>query len=210
MHHLLLLAGILLLPKAYTLKCYKCQAEGAVNCVDSIQECGVLDTHCGAVRMKLYAGESVLSNYYEKSCNPAEVCVQGSINFGVTRSVFTSQCCTTDLCNNAPAPDTSMAKPNGRKCYTCNELQCDATLECLADEDRCLSARVEIGSKKVNLKGCASEQMCASANLGRSIGSRQTIVEVGCCDGNFCNSGSRPAVGLLLLVAPLLSVMMWP
>ncbi|XP_077384064.1 urokinase plasminogen activator surface receptor-like [Festucalex cinctus] len=213
MHHLLLLAGILLLPKVYTLRCYECLSESSIPCTGRSKDCPPLADRCIAIRQKTYAGGSLFSDVNGKHCSFAEECAQGSVNFGVSRSVITSQCCTTNLCNDFPAPEEILAKPNGKKCYTCNGQQCDATLECLAEEYHCISMTVESGGQTTSLKGCASEEVCANLNqLGRYTGSSQFKVgtQMSCCEGNYCNSGSRATVGLLLLVGPLLSFMMWP
>ena len=50
------------------------------------------------------AGGSKVSEMDMKMCVLAEQCVEGSFNFGVTKSVITSKCCTSELCNSQPAP----------------------------------------------------------------------------------------------------------
>ncbi|XP_077383521.1 ly6/PLAUR domain-containing protein 3-like [Festucalex cinctus] len=203
MHHLLFL-GILLLPKAYTLKCYECAAGSSGTCIDTTNECPPLATQCSALRIIMYSGESVIADINGKSCSLAEHCAQASVNFGMTRTVLINQCCTTDLCNSLPAPDYSKARPSGRKCFTCNGLHCNATVECQGNEYHCISTTVDIKGQKTTMKGCASKQMCTNTEQVEGLIGTQ----ISCCEGDYCNSGSRQRAGKLLLVALLLSLIM--
>ncbi|XP_037130522.1 phospholipase A2 inhibitor subunit gamma B-like [Syngnathus acus] len=205
MHHLLLL-GILLLPKASTLKCYQCAAGSSPTCIDTTEACPPLATHCSALRIIVYSGESVIADINGKSCSVAEDCAQASVNFGFTRTVLNNQCCTTDLCNSLPAPDYSKSRPNGRKCFTCNGLQCNGTVECQGNEYHCISTIVDLKGQKITMKGCASKQMCTSTEqLQDFIGT-----QISCCEGDYCNNSNRPRAGFLILVAPMLSLITWP
>ncbi|XP_057689730.1 urokinase plasminogen activator surface receptor-like [Corythoichthys intestinalis] len=142
-----------------------------------------------------------------KSCSSVHSCTQASVNHGVARTILSSQCCTTDLCNNLAALDHSETSPNGRKCYTCNEPQCTApaTLECKGNENHCITTKVADHGQITTMKGCASAEICMkNEEIERFIGT-----EISCCEGDYCNSGSRPKVGLLL-VTPLLCLLMSP
>ncbi|KAK2910389.1 hypothetical protein Q8A73_008104 [Channa argus] len=75
-----------------------------------------------------------------KTCSLAEDCIGGSINYGAYRTAVTTKCCTTELCNNQPPADPNRSKPNGKKCFTCNNQTCTAALDCEGDEDYCISA----------------------------------------------------------------------
>ncbi|XP_061632014.1 urokinase plasminogen activator surface receptor-like [Phyllopteryx taeniolatus] len=200
MHHLLLLFGILHLPKAYTLKCYECAAGSSATCIDKTKECPPLATQCSALRLIVYSGESVIADVNGKSCSFADHCAQASVNFGVTRTILTNQCCTTDLCNSFAVPDLSKTRPNGKKCFTCNGRQCAATVECLGNEYHCISTTVDVKGQKTAMKGCASKQLCTNTEQMEGLIGNQ----ISCCEGDYCNSGSRPRAGLLLLGAPLL------
>ncbi|XP_049440626.1 urokinase plasminogen activator surface receptor-like [Epinephelus fuscoguttatus] len=204
MHLLTLILGIVLLPKAYSLKCYECISGASGTCTDTIKEC---PSQCVAVRVISYAGGSKLADINSKGCAVAEECVEASANFGSAKTVITSKCCTSALCNAQPAPEPTKSNPNGKKCFTCDGQSCTATLNCDGNEDYCISTKVNIGNEKVAVKGCASKLVCSnttSALMSNIIGE-----EVRCCQGNFCNSASSTSAGLLLLLTPLVSLVVF-
>ncbi|XP_077454535.1 urokinase plasminogen activator surface receptor-like [Stigmatopora argus] len=209
MYHLLLkmiFFGILLVPQACTLKCYECAVGSSATCIDSTKECSALATHCSALKFIIYSGESVIADVNAKRCGFADSCAQASINFGLTRTILSNQCCTTDLCNNLPAPDYSKTRPNGRKCFTCNGLHCTGTVECKGNEYHCIATTVAVKGKMTPMKGCASRQLCTNTEQLEGVIGTQKI---SCCEGDYCNSGSRPRVGTLV-VAPLLLLLISP
>lgn len=66
---------------------------------------------------------------------------------------------------------------------------------------------VTAGGKLKITKGCASRQMCLvteNAQIKAAIGGEMT-----CCQGDFCNGASSTSAGLLLLVTPLVSLLMF-
>ncbi|XP_070768408.1 urokinase plasminogen activator surface receptor-like [Enoplosus armatus] len=207
MHLLTLIIGIVLLPTAYTLKCYECVPEILGTCTDTEKQCPNEGYQCGALRILTYAGGSELADVNMKTCALAEQCVEGSVNFGVARTVVTSKCCGTELCNSQLAPEPSKSSPNGKKCFSCNGQQCTATLNCEGNEDHCVSTTVNLGGEKTTIKGCASKQMCSSMENVQISGAIPGTTT--CCQGDFCNSASSTSAGLLLLVAPLVSTVMF-
>ncbi|XP_026227543.1 urokinase plasminogen activator surface receptor-like [Anabas testudineus] len=201
MHLLTLVLGIVLLPQAYTLRCYECAMGISGSCNSTEKDCPS-QTQCGAVRLVSYAGGTKQLDISGKTCALPEECVSGSVNFGVAKTVVTSECCSSNLCNTQPAPEPPASSPNGKQCFTCDGQTCTATLNCEGNEDYCISAKVTGGAEKVVVKGCASKQMCSnsqSAQMTQVIGT-----EMSCCQGNFCNSAQSTSAGLLLLVAPLI------
>ncbi|XP_070822416.1 phospholipase A2 inhibitor and Ly6/PLAUR domain-containing protein-like [Chaetodon trifascialis] len=207
MHLVVLIVGIVLLPEAYPLKCYECLPGSSGTCTDTEKECPSASYQCAALRVTSYAGGSELLNAQLKSCALPDECVEGSLNFGISRTAFNSKCCTSELCNSQPAPEPSKSSPNGKRCYHCDGQQCTATLNCAGNEDYCISAKVTAGGAKTVVKGCASKQVCAgiqNPNLKSLIQG-----EISCCQGDFCNSASSTSAGLLLLVAPLISLVMF-
>ncbi|XP_058503057.1 urokinase plasminogen activator surface receptor-like [Solea solea] len=202
---LLLIFGTLLLPKAIALKCYEC-LPGLTTCTDTPKDCPS-STHCAAMRVIAYAGSSKISDINMKTCALAEQCVEGSINFGVSKTVLSTKCCTSELCNKQPLPDPPKKNPNGKKCYRCDGKTCTGTLNCEGNEDYCVSSEVDVAGNKMTLKGCASKSLCsseASAQIAEGIGSK-----LNCCQGNYCNSAGAAGAGLVILVAPLMSLVLF-
>ncbi|KAK9513602.1 hypothetical protein VZT92_027121 [Zoarces viviparus] len=203
MHLLTLICGIVLLSKAHTLRCYECLPGASGTCQDKAIECPLPGQQCAALRLTSYAGGSKLAEVNTKSCALAQECVDGSINFGISKTVISSKCCNSELCNNQFAPVPSKSIPNGKKCFQCNGKDCTGTLNCEGTEDHCISAKVTTGGESITLKGCASKLVCSheSTTMAGAAGA-----ELSCCQGNYCNSASSTSAGLLLLVAPLVSL----
>ncbi|KAM9353275.1 urokinase plasminogen activator surface receptor-like [Symphorus nematophorus] len=202
----ILIFGIVLLPKAYSLKCFKCIPSSAGSCTNTENECPSPRYQCAALRIASYTGDAKLADHHMKTCVLPEQCTEDSINFGITRRVQTSTCCTTELCNSQPAPEHRRSSPNGKRCYYCDGWSCSVTLHCVGNEDHCISlTETKDGKTKVN-KGCASKHMCSSTKSAQLQGA--IVAEVSCCEGDFCNSASSTRAGLLLLVAPLVSLVM--
>ncbi|XP_059194499.1 urokinase plasminogen activator surface receptor-like [Centropristis striata] len=205
MRLLALIFGIVFLPKVYTLKCYECEPEMTETCEAKPKECPS-NQKCVAMRLTSYVGDYKMVDYNSKGCSSAEECVEASANFGVIRTAIAHKCCSSPLCNANPAPEPSKSTPNGKKCFYCDTTQdCSRTLDCEGSEDYCISSKMTVEGTKVTMKGCASKLLC-SDNSTAEI-SQVTGGEISCCQGNFCNSASSTSAGLLLLVAPLLSLM---
>ncbi|XP_059194496.1 urokinase plasminogen activator surface receptor-like [Centropristis striata] len=209
MRLLALIFGIVFLPKVYTLKCHECVPGMTGTCEDKQKECPS-NQKCGAMRLTSYVGGNKLVDINSKGCSSAEECVEASANFGVIRTAIANKCCSSPLCNANPAPEPSKSTPNGKKCFYCGAMtgegqDCSRTLDCEGSEDYCISSKMTVAETKVTMKGCASKLLC-SGNSTAEI-SQVTGGEISCCQGNFCNSASSTSAGLLLLVAPLLSLM---
>ncbi|XP_044063653.1 urokinase plasminogen activator surface receptor-like [Siniperca chuatsi] len=207
MHLLTLIFGIVLLPKAYTLKCHECVPRTSGTCTDTTKECPSRIHQCRAVRITSYAGGSKLADVNMKTCALDKQCAEGSVNFGISRTVITSKCCTSELCNTEHAPEPIKSNPSGNKCYSCDGQKCTSILKCEGGEDHCISATVNIGGEKTTVKGCASESICSNKVNAQIKG--VIAGEMTCCQGDLCNSASSTSTGLLLLVAPLGSLVMF-
>ncbi|XP_019220503.1 urokinase plasminogen activator surface receptor [Oreochromis niloticus] len=233
MQILVLILGIVLLPKACALICFGCIPGLSGRCTQTTNYCP-FSTLCGSIRVTSYAYGSKVADIKMKTCAVAEQCVGGSINFGVAQTRITSNCCTSELCNFQDAPEGSISSPNGKKCFQCDGIDCTKTLKCNGNEDHCISTAVTVEGKKVTVKGCASKLICSktqSAQISAIIGE-----EINCCQGDLCNSArmtttsqpsrttadtttttSQPssttagttAVGLLLFVTPLISLVLF-
>ncbi|XP_047453826.1 urokinase plasminogen activator surface receptor-like [Mugil cephalus] len=201
-----LVLGIVLLPEASTLRCYECKPGLDGTCSEATTQCPSPANQCAAVRVTSYSGGSAPANVNAKSCAVSEECVEHSINFGDSRTVVTSKCCNTDLCNTQPAPEPSTLNPNGKKCVTCDGENCNTILNCQGNEDYCISATVNAGGEKITMKGCVSRTLCL--NTKSTLVPALLQAEISCCQGNNCNSASSTSAGLMLLVAPLISLVL--
>ncbi|KAK3519163.1 hypothetical protein QTP70_020006 [Hemibagrus guttatus] len=90
---------------------------------------------------------------------------------------------------------------NGRKCYTCNDIDCSQKLYCEGEEDRCITAIVAQGTKTMTMKGCTTRNIC-NTTFFRAHG--LIITDVFCCEGNFCNGAEIFTLSFLLMFIPLL------
>ncbi|XP_068425246.1 urokinase plasminogen activator surface receptor-like [Clinocottus analis] len=203
MHLLTLILGITLLPRAHTLNCYECVPGTSGACTDTAKECPLSGQLCGALRMTSYAGGSKVVDINSKSCALKAECIEASVNFGISKTKINTNCCNSNLCNVKPAPEASESAPNGKKCFQCKGQDCTATLNCEGTEDHCISTTMNIGSESMTIKGCASKLICLpeTQQMSGIMGAK-----VNCCQGDYCNSASSTSAGLLLLVAPLVSV----
>uniref|UniRef100_A0A3Q0R1F3 UPAR/Ly6 domain-containing protein n=1 Tax=Amphilophus citrinellus TaxID=61819 RepID=A0A3Q0R1F3_AMPCI len=114
------------------------------------------------------------------SLNVVRDCISGSINFGFDGIVITSSCCSSDLCNSQDAPVAIIPSPNGKTCF----------------QYYCISVN---GNKPAVLSVCMSVLPLL----------RGTFIfggPISCCQGNLFNSASSTTAGLLLSVAPLISL----
>uniref|UniRef100_A0A672HY22 UPAR/Ly6 domain-containing protein n=1 Tax=Salarias fasciatus TaxID=181472 RepID=A0A672HY22_SALFA len=189
-----LILWIVFLPGVCSLKCHECASGLDEAC--KTQECspGYL---CAAMRITADSGDHKISEFNIKSCSPREQCIQGSVNYGPIRTVLTTKCCSTDFCNNQLAADTNHSNPNGKKCFSCDGEQCTETLNCLGNEDHCISATGLMGT----MKGCASMQMCSAFNIPGVP--HPNGLDFKCCQGDFCNNARDTSAGVLLLVVQL-------
>ena len=55
-------------------------------------------------RLILATGGSKLADLEAKTCALAQECVEGSVNFGAAKTLITSKCCNSELCNIQSAP----------------------------------------------------------------------------------------------------------
>ncbi|CAN9513986.1 unnamed protein product [Ophioblennius macclurei] len=198
----LLILGVVLLPEVYALKCHFCVT--GQGCTQHFCSAGL---RCGAITVATYQGSQKLSETSQRSCILPGDCTQGSVNYGLSRTVYTAKCCDTDLCNIQPPSVAGLSNPNGKKCFSCYRQSCNATVNCLWNEDRCISTTVKSAGTEVELKGCASNAMCSALDipgLSDIIGQ-----ENDCCKGDFCNSASGTSAGLLFLGVPLISLVLF-
>uniref|UniRef100_A0A673AVW0 Neuromast-expressed gpi-anchored lymphocyte antigen 6 n=1 Tax=Sphaeramia orbicularis TaxID=375764 RepID=A0A673AVW0_9TELE len=181
------------------LKCYHCKDTSTENCSDNAlqRECPSGSDRCMALRVTTFTGKEISKIENSKSCAPASLCVEGSINLGTLRAASTTKCCSTNLCNDQLAPEPAEPRPNGKKCFGCDGTEfCNQTLDCVDDEDNCFT---NIGFVKVTTKGCITKEFCQKTHLAEL--SYEHNKGMTCCQGDYCNRADSTGSSLLLLVA---------
>ncbi|XP_038127619.1 urokinase plasminogen activator surface receptor-like isoform X1 [Cyprinodon tularosa] len=197
--------GLLFIPKADTLTCHECVRDGFSNgCTEQgTAACSTQNHHCIAGRVYTFYDFGVLANIPYRGCSLPEECFEGTLNFGHTKGVLNSTCCSTELCNNQYPDAVYNAIPNGKKCFTCDSHTCNKTLTCNGDEDYCAESKVGDSGPSSTLKGCVSKVLCSDKSI--LLVEQLTGLKISCCQGDFCNSANSGSPIVLLLLVPLLS-----
>ncbi|XP_028837528.1 urokinase plasminogen activator surface receptor-like isoform X2 [Denticeps clupeoides] len=140
------------------------------------------------------------SSVHTQDCETPNQCQNSSFNFGTSKIVLTTKCCTTDLCNSGSFTASLNDTQNGRKCFSCSATDCNSTVNCVGNEDRCIKAIVDSGGLKKMMKGCVTKNSCLGdflTNMG--------YADVRCCKGNLCNGASGVVQSILLLAISFIS-----
>nr|XP_055062605.1 urokinase plasminogen activator surface receptor-like [Misgurnus anguillicaudatus] len=177
----------------HSLQCNECSGEVG-SCESKVKMCPGTET-CSSVTTVVSTGGTELK-MQSKGCAVTESCINASSNLGFTRTVTSTQCCNTDLCNSKDAPDYGSNSPNGKQCYYCDGQSCFNKLNCLGDEDYCVTATQT--AESMTLKGCASRSICDAATQGN-----EDYMSFTCCQGNLCNGAKSVTQNLLFLLWPL-------
>ncbi|XP_073727618.1 urokinase plasminogen activator surface receptor-like isoform X2 [Misgurnus anguillicaudatus] len=179
----------------HSLRCYECLGN-MDSCENKEKTCPATDTTCvSATHVQTSGGHAVKKQ--SKGCTVTDACTSTSVNFGYYRFTMSTQCCTTDLCNDKYAPDSSNS-PNGKQCYYCDGQSCFSKLDCLGDEDHCFKATKTDGSVSQTVKGCASKSVCDATSQYPP-----GYTSFSCCQGNLCDSAMSIKQNLLFLLWPL-------
>ncbi|XP_065100325.1 urokinase plasminogen activator surface receptor-like [Paramisgurnus dabryanus] len=177
----------------HSLKCYECS--GIMGSCERVKETTCMGTaRCASTTSVVFTGGPGVKKQY-KGCEVKASCINASVNNGIVRTVTSSQCCNTDLCNNKDAPDSSSNSPNGKQCYYCDGQSCFNKINCLGTEDSCYKATETVGSP--TFKGCMSKSVCDASQL------TEDYTSFSCCQGNLCNGAKSVTQNLLFLFWPL-------
>ncbi|XP_029101761.1 lymphocyte antigen 6D-like [Scleropages formosus] len=187
--------------KGYPLNCYQCTSDSNGQCTQTTV-CPSSANTCQSSTVTVFQGSSVLTETSLNFCTTPQLCISGSINFGIVRTTVNTKCCSTDLCNSQSTPALAQNSPNGKQCFSCDlNNDCTSVINCLGNENNCINATVS----QRTMQGCVSSNICAaaadvSAQLGLNLG-----VNISCCDGNLCNNAQRIMESIFLLLVPLAS-----
>ncbi|KAL7396394.1 hypothetical protein ABVT39_005137 [Epinephelus coioides] len=178
-----------------------CSTVGALMCEDSqknvSQKCAT-NEYCAAA-----ASQGSQGNQQPKSCVSSSICdpinQTFSFNFGFHDLTAAVNCCKTNSCNSENMTYPDKQEKNGLKCCTCDS--CNKIVQCVGDQDRCLSGSVATNNTTKKVFGCASKNLCdASSNLNFLSDYLNFTSGPKCCVSNLCNSAST----VKLSVAPFL------
>ncbi|XP_034438134.1 phospholipase A2 inhibitor and Ly6/PLAUR domain-containing protein-like [Hippoglossus hippoglossus] len=152
-----------------------------------------------------------------KACAPPSLCPSTgsqtfSVNLGVSSSLASATCCSTDNCNSVTLPFPVVPADNSLQCHVCNPItsDCSLSIQCKGTEDRCFQASVTNGAVTSPAFGCASLNLCAAATI---LGTLPFMQEVGtitsgptCCGTSLCNTltTTTTTTGMLHLLIGLL------
>ncbi|XP_073727610.1 phospholipase A2 inhibitor and Ly6/PLAUR domain-containing protein-like isoform X1 [Misgurnus anguillicaudatus] len=162
------------------LKCNECVGAPG-SCVSKETTCPSVANTCASATVVTTIGDTSV-NLQAKSCEVIQSCGNGSLNFGVLRSKVSMQCCNTDLCNSINVPDYISNSANGKQCYFCDGKSCLNTLNCLGNEDYCITATTNIASLPTTVKGCTTKSLCDDVSQAPP-----GFMGLSCCQGDLCN-----------------------
>ncbi|XP_034030979.1 phospholipase A2 inhibitor and Ly6/PLAUR domain-containing protein-like isoform X1 [Thalassophryne amazonica] len=181
-----------LLPKASSLTC--CIDEGS-SCTST--QCSASEL-CGATRITSYEGGTQMTDLTIRSCAVAENCVSALINFGVTKTVINTVCCSADNCNNQSVPESPSRTPNGKKCFGCDGTDCTTIMNCEGTEDRWISTTASSltcctgqGSSCTSTQ-CSASELCGATRITAYLGGTQItdLTRRSCVVAENCVSAS--------------------
>ncbi|XP_062402675.1 CD59A glycoprotein-like [Sardina pilchardus] len=192
----------MLCSQALGLICNKCIPNTAGLCTETNVSCP--DGVCGWLTSGAYAGRVKLHTSTHRSCIPIDHCLNASVNFGMFKTVFNNNCCSTDNCNTnlPPVSAVTFNTPNGKRCFTCKE-DCYEPLACVGDEDHCIEGSFIVSGQRIPVKGCATSTVCQGKVADQL---QDQALGLKCCQGDLCNGAWRtsgwtlaPLLGLFLL-----------
>uniref|UniRef100_A0A3Q2D4G6 UPAR/Ly6 domain-containing protein n=1 Tax=Cyprinodon variegatus TaxID=28743 RepID=A0A3Q2D4G6_CYPVA len=191
--------GVLLLPKADTLKCYESRLSEDGDGTEEKIECP--SQQCFAMRSTVIKGKG-MSEMKQKGCaGPKQLCHESSQTIGDLRVVFRGKCCSKDLCNSQFPPEYKPI-PNGRKCISCYGKNCTGPINCEGDENYYITnmsfTSFLFSERSFPVKGCTSKFVCSNKLHPETI-------QISCCKGDYCNSARSSIPSILWLMPPAVS-----
>ncbi|XP_075462401.1 phospholipase A2 inhibitor and Ly6/PLAUR domain-containing protein-like [Ascaphus truei] len=198
-----------LVATGYSLSCTVCESSSGTSCTGLSINC--TDAHvCMSSYTVLTAG-GIETKIFTRNCEPQTRCgINGSITLPTYKSQMGSSCCTTDNCTpSIPTLPANNNTKNGVTCRTCISADSDYcytsdTVECTGDEKMCLLQSTKISgsiSRKVAIRGCATESICNIGNQFANGNGLTTEVITKCSNGNIglYQGFFFPAAALLLM-----------
>ncbi|XP_046725382.1 urokinase plasminogen activator surface receptor-like isoform X1 [Silurus meridionalis] len=198
---IVLLFSCILVPEVLMLTCQQCTSTINKPCPSTPVNCSnVCSSTTGSIYISTLNATIVGT---VQNCTTPDMCVNGSLNLGLTNTVVNTQCCSTDFCNNQTLPVPSQQLPNGMSCYTCINNTCSGTIQCVGDQNYCVSVNTDLGENNVLVQaGCTTKSVCDAFTLfGTQLVANSTVK---CCQGNLCNDAKSLTLSFLPMIIPLL------
>ncbi|XP_017342726.1 urokinase plasminogen activator surface receptor isoform X2 [Ictalurus punctatus] len=196
---IMLLLIFMLSSEVLSLMCQKCIPSGITPCTRTQITC---PDKCLSATVSVSSSGTDM-NVNLQTCGTSSLCVNESMNVGIMNIATNVQCCITDLCNNRTPAAPAQQFPNGKSCFTCVANRCSGTVNCVGNQDFCISASVQQGNNALYMKGCATKSAC-DASAGVSSQQGVAPVNVQCCAGNLCNSAEIFTLSFFLMIVPLI------
>ncbi|XP_051779970.1 uncharacterized protein LOC114669451 [Erpetoichthys calabaricus] len=175
-----------------SLICYSCNSQSSWDDCQLNQGtlCGSEASVCATV-LESQSSMWGTSNSFEKFCSTPDMCNSSvSINIGYGSTTWTSQCCTSDLCNDGNVTLNTSSSTNGLLCCAGSDETCNQVVMCTGAQDHCFTT----GAGGSVFRGCCSESVCLNP-----VGALTTLqVPLGpqfnCCQGDLCNKPSSSLI----------------
>ncbi|KAL2079233.1 hypothetical protein ACEWY4_024977 [Coilia grayii] len=173
-----------LISQALPLTCNNCFSDATGFCHDIQGPCA---EECASVRIATYVDGRRKGVMNLKTCYPSDMCIVGSLNLGTSRVKVENKCCSTDLCNDQTPPESLEDISNGKRCFTCRNGDCSLRVECLGNEDHCVTSLStdEEGRSSGIQKGCVSRSVCQQRDSSFFLDN--VADRLVCCVGDLCN-----------------------
>ncbi|KAF7696308.1 hypothetical protein HF521_006402 [Silurus meridionalis] len=194
---IVLLLSCMLVPEVLMLTCQQCISTINSPCPSTPLNCSNV---CSSTTVSYYSSTSYATVTLQ-NCTTLGFCLNGSLNLGSSNLLVNTQCCSTDFCNNQTLPVPSQQLPNDLSCYTCINNNCSATMQCVGDQNYCISINIASGNNVSTQAGCTTKSFCDAAALFNQLFANSTL---NCCQGNLCNDAKMLTLSFLPMIIPLL------
>ncbi|XP_053177842.1 urokinase plasminogen activator surface receptor-like [Scomber japonicus] len=189
---------------AEALKCW----QGLMG-MDELRPCASTTEWCVTVASQVTVNGN-LHQFTTKSCVPLSPNIEGKHTFSLNLGFLSASVCNTDGCNSEDKPYPNDLKKNNLQCFTCEDsssAECKKkTVQCVGDEDRCISGTAESMGVKGHTFGCVSGDLCEDLYDLQFLPGGNFTQPPKCCKGSFCNSSWSVKLNVMTLLFGLIAL----